>query len=53
MYYASTILWMDRTWSNTKVEAFKEEIEYAIINTTTLYTDFLADLIGGIQYDWE
>ncbi|KYC85299.1 hypothetical protein B4102_4131 [Heyndrickxia sporothermodurans] len=44
---------MDQTWSNTKVEAFKEEIEYAIINTTTLYTDFLADLIGGIQYDWE
>lgn len=44
---------LDPTWSNTKVEAFKKEIEYAIINTTTLYTDFLADLIGGIKYEWE
>ncbi|MEB2277036.1 DUF4062 domain-containing protein [Bacillus sp. ILBB4] len=43
---------LDTTWTNTKVEAFKREIECAIINTT-LYTDFLADLIGGIHYGCE
>lgn len=43
---------LDESWSTTKVEALKKEIEYAIMNKT-LYTDFLADLIGGIKYDCE
>lgn len=41
---------MGEGWNEQKVEAFKKEIEYAIIDKT-LFTDFLADLIGGIQHD--
>ncbi|WP_196220182.1 DUF4062 domain-containing protein [Terrilactibacillus tamarindi] len=40
---------LDDTWNEVKVEAFKNEISCAIIKTT-LFTDFLADLIGGIRY---
>lgn len=38
-------------WDNEKVEAFNNEIDCAIIQNT-LFTDFLADLIGGIQYEY-
>ncbi|MFG6147619.1 DUF4062 domain-containing protein [Halobacillus sp. B23F22_1] len=45
---------LDHTWDKTKVKAFGKEIEYAIMEKTNiLYTDFLADLIGGMKYDFK
>jgi len=37
-------------WDNDKVNAFKTEIDCAIINNN-LFTDFLADFIGGVKYE--
>lgn len=37
-------------WDNDKVNAFKREIDCAIMKNT-LFTGFLADFIGGVQYE--